>query len=184
METYEAIMTRRSGAKTTERAPDRSTIGRLLDAVVAAPNHHLTEPWRFIVLSGDALKEMGDKWAAGEERSGRDPEKVRDKPLRAPVIITIVERPKAHLPKVVEVEEHHAIGAAMQNMLLAAHDAGLAAMLRTGEAAHIPEVRDFLGLAENEFVAGFIYVGYPPDDYERKAPRKTSAAELTEWRGW
>ena len=184
METYEAIMTRRSGPKTTERLPDRSTIGRLLDAAVAAPNHHLTEPWRFIVLSGDALKEMGDKWAAGEERSGRDPEKVRDKPLRAPVIITIVERPKAHLPKVVEVEEHHAIGAAMQNMLLAAHDAGLAAMLRTGEAAHIPEVRDFLGLAENEFVAGFIYVGYPPDDYERKAPRKTSAAELTEWRGW
>jgi nitroreductase len=184
METYEAIMTRRSGGKTTERLPDRSTIERLLDAAVAAPNHHLTEPWRFVVLSGDALKELGDAWGVGEERQGRDPEKVRDKPLRAPVIITIVERPKAHLPKVVEIEEHHAVGAAMQNMLLAAHDAGLAAMLRTGEAAHIPEVRDYLGLAEGEFVAGFIYVGYPPEDYERKPPRKTSAAELTEWRGW
>lgn len=184
METYEAIMTRRSGAKTTDRVPDKAAIQRLLDAAVAAPNHHLTEPWRFVVLSGDALKELGAAWAAGEERGGGDPEKVRDKPLRAPVIITMIERPKAHLPKVVEIEEHHAVGAAMQNMLLAAHDAGLAAMLRTGEAAHFPEVRDHLGLQPNEFVAGFIYVGYTPEDYARKPPRKTSAAELTEWRGW
>ena len=184
METYEAIMTRRSGAKTTDRVPERNAVEKLLDAAVAAPNHHLTEPWRFVVLAGDALKELGDAWAVGEEQMGRDPEKVRDKPLRAPVIIAVIERPKAHLPKVVEIEEHHAMGAAMQNMLLAAHDAGLAAMLRTGEAAHISEVRTFLGLDEGEFVAGFIYVGYPPEDYDRKPPRKTSAAELTEWRGW
>jgi nitroreductase len=184
METYEAIMTRRSGAKTTDQVPERNAIEKLLDAAVAAPNHHLTEPWRFVVLAGDALKELGDAWAAGEEQMGRDPEKVREKPLRAPVIIAVIERPKAHLPKVVEIEEHHAMGAAMQNMLLTAHDAGLAAMLRTGEAAHISEVRTFLGLEEGEFVAGFIYVGYPPEDYDRKPPRKTSAAELTEWRGW
>jgi nitroreductase len=184
METYEAIMTRRSGAKVTDRVPDREAIVRLLDAAVAAPNHHLTEPWRFVVLTGDALKELGNAWAEGEEQAGTDPEKVRDKPLRAPVIITVIERPKAHLPKVIEVEEHHAVGAAMQNILLAAHDAGLAAMLRTGNAAHLPTVRSFLRLQEGELVAGFIYVGYPPDDYERKPPRKTSAAELTEWRGW
>jgi nitroreductase len=184
METYEAIMTRRSGSKTTDRLPDKATIQRLLDAAVAAPNHHLTEPWRFVVLAGDALKELGDAWAEGEARGGGDPEKVRDKPLRAPVIITVIETPKAHLPKVVEVEEHHAVGAAMQNALLAAHDAGLAAMLRTGDAAQLATVRDYLELEEGELVAGFIYVGYPPEDFDRKPPRKTSAADLTEWRGW
>jgi nitroreductase len=184
METYDAIMTRRSVPKTNDRVPERDVIEKLIRAATAAPNHHLTEPWRFIVLTGDALKELGDAWAAGEERAGGDPGKVRDKPLRAPVIVTVVERPNTTNPKVVEIEEHHAVGAAIQNLLLAAHDSGLAAMLRTGPAARIPEVRDYLGLDDREFIAGFVYIGLPPEGLDRKAPRKTAIEELTEWRGW
>jgi nitroreductase len=184
METFEAITTRRSVRKTSDRMPPKDVIQRLLDAAVAAPNHHLTEPWRFVVLASDALKELGDAWAAAEERLEKDPQGARDKALRAPVIITVIESPKAHLTKVVEVEEHHAVGAAMQNILLAAHDAGLAAMLRTGPAALYDEVRRYLGLQPHEFIAGFIYVGYPPDEDATKAPRKTASAEITEWRGW
>lgn len=185
METYEAIMTRRSEPKTAEEVPGRELVAKLLDAAVRAPTHHLTQPWRFVVLAGDALKELGDAWAAGAEREGKDPESVRSKPLRAPVVIAVIERPKAHLPKVQEIEEHHATGAAMQNMLLAAHGLGLAAMLRTGPAAHIPEVLEHLGVAEGELVAGYVYVGYPPaEPRERPPTRRTDAAELTEWRGW
>lgn len=178
-------MTRRSLPKTDpSRAPDRATIQKLLDAGVRAPCHHVTEPWRFVVLTGDALKELGKAWAAGEERAGGDPEKVRDKPLRAPVIIAVVERPKTHIEKVVEIEEHHAVGAAIQNILLAAHDMGLAAMLRTGTAARTPEVLDYLGVSDDELVAGFIYVGYPAEGEQRKLTRRTPATELAEWRGW
>jgi nitroreductase len=184
METYEAIMTRRSVGKTTDEVPDRTVIEKLIAAAVAAPNHHLTEPWRFIVLTGDALKEFGDAWAAGEERAGGNPDAAREKAQRAPVILTVIERPRLTHPKAVEIEEHHAVGAALQNVLLAAHDMGLAAMLRTGPAARMEEVSDYLDLAGEEFVAGFVYIGYPPDDYDRKAPRKTPIAELTEWRGW
>jgi nitroreductase len=184
METYEAITTRRSVPKVTDERPDSATIARLLDAGVRAPTHHLTQPWRFIVLTGDALKEMGDAWAAGAEREGKDPESVRAKPLRAPVIITVIETPKHHLRKVQEVEEHHAVGAAMQNMLLAAHAMGLGAMLRTGPAAHIPEVHDYLGLGESELVAGYVYVGYPEPGADRPQTRRTDAADITEWRGW
>lgn len=184
METYEAIMTRRSVAKTTEDVPDRASIERLIEAAAAAPNHHLTEPWRFIVLAGDALKELGDAWAAGEERTGGNPVVAREKPLRAPVIIAVIERPRLDHPKVVEIEEHHAVGAALQNILLTAHDMGLGAMLRTGPAAQLEEVRDYLGLDDREIIAGFVYVGYKPADYDKKAPRKTPAGELTQWRGW
>jgi nitroreductase len=184
LETIEAITTRRSVNKTAEGVPDRGAIAQLIDAAIAAPNHHLTEPWRFVVLTGDALKEMGAAWAAGEARLGGDPEKVRDKPLRAPVIITVIERPNRTNPKVVEVEEHHAVGAAMQNMLLAAHATGLATMLRTGPAARTPEVEEYLGVEPGEFIAGFVYVGYEPEGFERKAPRKTPASDLTSWRGW
>ena len=185
METYEAIMTRRSVPRTDpNRTPDRETIQKLLDAAVRAPCHHVTEPWRFVVLTGDALKELGEAWAAGEERAGNDPDKVRDKPLRAPVIIATIEHPKTHIDKVVEIEEHHAMGGAIQNILLAAHDMGLAAMLRTGSAASMPEVLDYLGVSDDELVAGFIYVGYPPEGDQRKLTRRTPAGELAEWRGW
>jgi len=183
MDTYEAITTRRSVRKTTDQAPDRKAIERLLEAAVAAPNHHLTEPWRVVVLTGDARKEFGEAWAAGDAREGRDPDGARAKALRAPVIITVIEKPKSHLPKVVEIEEHHAVGAAMQNILLAAHEAGLGAMLRTGPAARLDEVRHYFGLQPDELVAGFIYVGYPAPDDDGKRPRRRPAAELTEWRG-
>jgi nitroreductase len=186
METFDAIMTRRSIPRCAEdRIPDRTTIQKLLEAAVRAPNHHLTEPWRFIVLSGDALKALGDAMADGNASQGKDPEPIRSKPLRAPVIITIVGHPKTHVARVSEIEEHHAAGAAMQNILLAAHDLGLAAMIRTGPAAKMPEVRDHLGIGSDEVISGFIYVGYPAEGTaDRPLTRRTPADDLTEWRGW
>ena len=174
-------MTRRSVPKTTQETIERSAVERLLEAGVRAPTHHLTQPWRFVVLAGDARKVLGDAWAAAEAH--RDPEKVRDKPLRSPVVIAVIATPKAHLPKVQEIEEHHAVGAAMQNILLAAHDMGLGAMIRTGKAAFYEEVREALGVKEGEYVAGFIYLGYPDGSDDRPMTRRTPAAELTEWRG-
>jgi nitroreductase len=186
MNTYDAIMSRRMVPRPkAEPAPAREQIQKLLDAAVRAPTHFLTQPWRFVVLTGDALKELGDAWARGDEREGRDPERARERPLRAPVILTVLEKPNTQNPKVVEVEEHHATGAAIQNILLAAHDMGLGAMIRTGAAAQLEEVRDYLGCAEGELIAGFIYLGYPPEgDDERPMTRRTPAAEKTEWRGF
>ena len=185
METYEAIMTRRSVPKSGEPAPDRVALQRMLDAGVRAPNHHLTQPWRFVVLSGPALKQLGGVWANAVERQGKDGDSVRDKPLRAPTIITVVGRPHRDHPRVVEIEEYHAIGAAIQNILLAAHDMGFGAMIRTGPAAELPEVLEYLGLEQSEYVAGFIYVGVPPPgDSDRPMSRRRPASEITEWRGF
>lgn len=184
MDTYEAIMTRRSVPKTAEAVPSREQIRRLLDAAVAAPNHHLTEPWRFVVLGGDALKELGDVFAQHAQRTGGNVELARDLPQRAPVIITVIERPRIADPHVPEIEDHHAVGAAMQNILLAAHAAGLVAMIRTGPYARLPEVHEHLGLNAGEFIAGFVYVGFPVEGFTKKPPRKTPASELTEWRGF
>ncbi len=183
METYEAIVTRRSVPKVKAESPSRDNILKILEAGVRAPTHHLTQPWRFVVLTGDARAGLGEAWAAGEEANGRDAEAVRHKPLRAPVIITVIATPKSHLPKVIELEEHHAVGAAIQNILLAAHDLGLGAMIRTGRAREYAEVEEFFGVGLDEYIAGMIYVGYPEAD-ERPMTRRTPASELTEWRGW
>ena len=186
METYEAIITRRSVPKTAPgRVPTRADIERLLEAGIRAPTHHLTQPWRFVVLTGEALDDFGQAWATGDERLGKDTSGIPDKVRRAPVIICVIEKPHVHNRKVIEIEEHHATGMAIQNILLAAHDLGLGAMIRTGPAARLPEVERYLGLEEGELVAGFIYVGYPAEETaERPMTRRSPIAERTEWRGW
>ena len=185
METYEAIMTRRSTNVAPDRVPPREAVDRLLEAAVRAPTHHLTQPWRFIVLAGEAVTGLGRAWAAGMEADGKNSDGIVDKTRRAPVIVCVIATPKPHLPKVVEVEEHHAVGAAIQNLLLAAHDAGFGAWLRTGPAASMTTVRDYLSVGDNETIAGFVYLGYPLEgDQERPRTRRTDHADLTEWRGW
>lgn len=183
MDAYEALTSRRSVPRVTEPAPSREQISRILDAAVRAPNHFITEPWRFIVLEGDALEGLGDAWARAAEREGADPEAARTKARRAPLILCMIGRPKIDHSKVVEVEEHHAIGAAIQNILLAAHSMGVGAMIRTGPAANYSEVRDFLGVGTGEYIAALIYMGTPAIDLsERPLTRRTPAEERTEWR--
>ncbi len=185
MDAVEAIMTRRSVPKVAERRPSRVELERMLDAGVRAPTHHLTQPWRFVVMTGDALQHLGDAMADGAARLGKDPESIRDKPLRAPVVVCVICHPKTHLPKVVEVEEYVATGAVIQNILLSAHAFGLGAMIRSGPAVDWPEVRSHVGAAEGDVVVGFVYVGYPRDDAaDRPMTRRTPASEVTEWRGW
>ncbi len=185
METYDAIMTRRSVSRVEDRRPDPEAVHKLLDAAVRAPTHHLTQPWRFVVLAGAAREGLGAAWADALGAQGKDSHGIVAKATRAPVVICVIETPKAHLPKVVELEEHYATGAAMQNILLAAHDLGLGAMLRTGRATELEEVRAYLGVSAGELIAGFIYLGYPLQEADpRPLTRRTEASELTDWRGW
>ena len=182
---YEVLTTRRSVPKVGDRTPDKDVIERLLECAVRAPTHHLTQPWRFIVLTGSALDDFGAAWAAGTEREGHDAAGIMEKAHRAPVIICVIERPRLSNPKVVELEEHYATGMAMQNILFMAHDMGLGAMLRTGPAAQMKEVRAHLEVGDDELIAGLIYVGYPLEgSEERPMTRREPAAKRTEWRGW
>ena len=169
--------------------PTRSEVLPLLEAAVRAPNHHLTEPWRFIVLTGQALEGLGEAMGESIRRrhaGARDLEmKVqveRARPRRAPVIVAVIYVPSDH-PRALEVEDRYALGAAIENLLLAAHATGLAAYLRTGAAAYASEVRDFLGLADGEEVASFVYLGRPVGR-PRPLSRRTPASERTTWRGW
>ncbi|HWD08187.1 MAG TPA: nitroreductase [Actinomycetota bacterium] len=186
------MRSRRSMPVMTERRPSRADVEGLLESATMAPTHHMTQPWRFIVLSGAARESLGS--AMGERvrrESAGDPhleEKVRAeaaRPLRAPVVIAVVYTPSDH-PKAVATEDRSSVGAAMQNILLAAHARGLATYLRTGPASLDPGVSAHLGLKPGpppEEIAGFIYLGYAAQDPPPPKAR-TSASDLTEWRGW
>jgi nitroreductase len=188
----EAIMRRRSVPQMGDRVPDRADVEALLEAAVMAPTHHMTQPWRFIVVAGAAREALGAVMGATLRRSlCDDPHAVERaqaeaaKPLRAPAILTVVYVPSDH-PKAIESEDRSSVGAAMQNILLAAEERGLATFLRTGPAATDPHVAAHLGLEPGppaEEIAGFIYLGYPaaaPPPPKARA----GAAERTTWQGW
>ncbi len=178
MEVFEAIHKRHSVPKVKQDPLPRDVIEKLLDAGNQAPNHHTVRPWRFFVLTGDARKKLGDVMAASQKDRFPDlPQQSLDKtralPLRAPVLIALgVDKPTE--AKVIEVENISAVSAAAQNILLAAHAIGLGAMIRTGEWARDPKVKQFFGLAEDQHIVGFIYIGYPETETE-PAPRPAVA---------
>ena len=173
-----AIQDRRSIGRVSDEAPPRALIERILEAGRWAPSHHLTEPWRFFVLQGDARAALGAVMGELAARGIADTEERRaaydraaGKPLRAPYVIVVAVEP-AEAANVYEVEEIASVAAAAQNMLLAAHALGLAAMWRTGAVCYEPAIRRFFGLSDRATVLGFVYVGYaamPTPVRERRA---------------
>jgi nitroreductase len=158
-------------------------IEKLLDAGNRAPNHYKVRPWRFVVLTGNGRDKLGDVMAASQRDRQPDlPQGGLDKtqalPLRAPVLIVVgVDKPVE--AKVLEVENLSAASAACQNILLAAHALGLGAKWRTGDWARDAKVKEFLGFAQDQLIAGFIYIGYPEVTGE-PAPRP-SFEDRTVW---
>jgi nitroreductase len=165
MDTLEAIHTRQSYGFFRPEPVPRYIIESLLSAACQAPNHYKVRPWRFIVLTGSGLLRLGDIMAQSlaqriENLPAEALNKERAKPLRAPLIIAVgVDKPTE--PKISEIENICASAAACQNILLAAHAQGLSAMWRTGPSATDPLVKDFLGLAKDQYLIGFLYIGYP-----------------------
>lgn len=184
-ELIEAIRSRRSMGKCTDEVPDVAMIREIIEAGTWAPNHKQTEPWRFVVLTGEARSRLGDAMGRAAARDIDDPEaasaahmKAAGKPLRAPYVIAVYAVPN---PVVPEVEEIAATAAAAQNMLLAAHALGLAAMWRTGDLVFSPEVRGFLQMPDEAHVLGMIYVGYP--NMAPPVRQRRSIDEVTVWLG-
>ncbi len=178
MELLEAIYTRQSIGKVKPDPVPREVIEQLLAAAVQAPNHHKVQPWRFIVMTGSAREKLGEAMAqslhaAKPEATAGDLQRERLKPLRAPVLIAVaVDKPA--LPKVFEIENVCAVSAAVQNLLLAAHALGLGGMWRTGAAATDPAIKQFLGLAADQHLISFVYLGYPE---QTPAPRRRPSFE-------
>ena len=186
----EALRGRQSARRITPRVLPRALVERVIEAAIWAPNHHLTRPWRFVVVAGKARVALGEIMAASLRATLENPEdermaallvKERNKPLRAPVLIAVAAVP-SHAPKVVEVEEIAAVAAGVQNMLLAAEALGLGAMWRTGPAAYDPAVKRFLSLPDAAQVLAFVYLGYPEPMPPRE--RAEDGTNDTIWLGW
>lgn len=180
----EAIKSRRSIRKMKPDPPlTREQVETILEAALWAPNHYLTEPWRFVVLMGDERAKLGDAMSKALMATGSPtPEQLdneRNRPLNASAIIALISSPKSN-PKIVPQEEMVAAGAALQNMLLAAHSLGLGSMVRTGSHAYSEVIRKFFAMTEAERLVGLVYLGHilePPPPGKR-----SGIAEKVIWR--
>jgi len=184
MDLHEAIHGRRSIKQFTGRVIGREEIERLLEAAVQAPNHRLTQPWRFYVLGPKARRAYGEVLGSRKARKVEDPEaaravaeKVAAQEAALPGMI-VVSMTLDQSPEVRE-EDFAATMMAVQNLLLAAHAAGLGTHVKSGAILEDPRTRAAVGVGENERIVATIQLGEPAAVPEAKARR--GAAEVTTW---
>ena len=165
MDALTALHERVSVPRLIGPAPDAAQREALFKAALRAPDHAYLRPWRFLVLESEGLERLGELFgrAALAETDDLSPDilaRYQGLPLRAPLIVVAICQYHAH-PKVPRIEQEMACAVAVGNMLVAAHAMGLGAVWRTGDLAYNPLVRSGLGLAENEQITAFLYIGHP-----------------------
>lgn len=190
MDVLEAIRTRRTVGKMRPELPPRELIEEILEAATWAPNHRLNEPWRFLVIAGEARKEFGKVMAADACQDLDDPtgpkaegviESQMKKATRSPVVIAVACDPPAG-PKIDPIEDVCAVACGIQNLMLAAHARGLATKWSSGKPCYSPQLKAFFGLTPEHQILGYIYLGYA--DESAKPATRTPHSEKAVWMGW
>jgi nitroreductase len=165
MELEEAIRTRRTHKAYVPEPIDRATLEELFELARWAPNHHLTNPWRFRVLGPQALERLKD---AVDDPVGAA------KLDRTPTLV-VVSSTQTGDP-VGDEEDLLATGTAAYVVLLAAHGRGLGGYWRTPEILRTPAGRAAVNVPENERVLGLLHLGRPRQ--ERRAPERAPVHDV------
>jgi nitroreductase len=166
---------RNSTATLSDPAPNDKQLNAMFKAAVRAPDHGWLRPWRFLTIQGDSRHQLGTVFAnAAIKRAAQQQqpapavaklEKLALKPLRAPLIVTVIAQTRPQV-KVPVVEQLISAGCAAHSILLAAHALGFGAIWRTGSNSYCPHVKTDLGLSEQEEIVGFLYIGTASSGYK------------------
>jgi len=146
-----------------EPGPNAEDLDTILSMAVRVPDHGKLGPWRFIRFRDEARASFGDILAqryAEVNPEGREQhvEAERQRFLRAPVVVAVIARIRSGI-KIPEWEQQLSVGAACQNILVAANLLGYAAQWLTEWYAFDETIDKALGLETHERVGGFIYLG-------------------------
>jgi nitroreductase len=168
MEAIELLRNRHSASKLGAPAPSAEAVDAMLEAAARAPDHGRLQPWRLILIEGDARRSFGEILAdslarrnplAGEPVLARE----RVKALRAPS--SLLSRRDAIDPGRFRSSSRSSPPAAqLTAFMLAAFAQGFGAFWRTGEAAYDEAVKGALGVGSEDLIVGFIYVGTDSGD--------------------
>jgi nitroreductase len=145
----DAIRTRRTHKQFAPEAVPPALVEELLALARWAPNHKLTEPWRFRVVGPGTLARL--KQIGGPKEA--------PKLDRAPTLVVVSAALTGDA--LVDEEDVLATGVALYVVMLAAHARGLASYWRTPEVMRTPAGRTAVGLGDDERFVGIVYLGYP-----------------------
>ena len=186
MDAHAAIAARTSTRAFAPRPVPRDVLERILAAAVRAPNHKLTEPWRFAVLGAQSgLRFAGIRRA---HRATRFPDpaapeaakaidktyrEARDTPAFVVVMCAVAD------DAVRREEDYAAVMMSAQNLMIAATAEGLGSYVRTGGILEDPDLKALVHLPTGYRIVAVISLGYPAGPQEPK-PR-SDPAERTLW---
>ena len=176
--TIDLLLTRRSVSANSlgEPGPNGAELELILRAASRVPDHKKLVPWRFLLFQGEARVSFGKVLAevCRAEESGPGQFRLENEAnrfMRAPIVIAVISRVVKN-PAAPEWEQILSAGAACQNLLIAATALGFGVQWITEWCAYSKGVRQVLSLADNERIAGFVYIGTAkekPEERERPA---------------
>ncbi|NPA94523.1 MAG: nitroreductase family protein [Thermodesulfobacteria bacterium] len=154
----EAIYSRRSVREYTDEPVDDSLIREIIKAGMWAPSGLNNQPWRFAIVKSPDLK-------AKFEPLTKYSRIIKGAAVLLPVFI---DKEAMYHP----VKDHQAIGACLENMLLAIHSLGLGGVWLGEILKSDKEIRELLGLGDNLELMAVIALGHPArkDQKSRRKP--------------
>ncbi|WP_019240820.1 MULTISPECIES: nitroreductase family protein [Bacillus] len=181
MDLVQLIKSRRSIKRFEDREVSTDFIIDLLDTAVWAPNHHVTQPWRFILFNGEGREKLANaarEWKISKEpnpaKKQEEGDKLYDKLMANPAFLLVVMEEHPILSK--REEDLAATSCLIQNFSLLAWEQGLGMTWHTQGWLHEPIVREAIGIKPGERILANLHMGYA--EMVPKAQPRKSAKEL------
>lgn len=165
----------------------RVALERMLDAAIWAPNHRLTNPWRFFALEKDSpirMKVAELAWQTAydnvvnpnPEQKKASADSSKSRVLDAPAMLYAYSVPG---PNEETTQENYAsVCCAVHNMALAAVAEGLALDWSTGGISKLPGLTQLLGADEDWAMVGALFIGEP---INAPTSRRDAAPSIVSW---
>jgi nitroreductase len=182
----EFLKTRRSmpAFQMKEPGPSKPEIEEILTLATRVPDHGKLAPWRFIVMTGDARRQVtmalaeiakADKPELSDEMIAVEETRF----LRAPVVVAVVSTAGPHI-KIPEWEQVMSAGAVCLNMVIAANALGYVSNWLTEWMAFDQRAHRIIGVEPGEKIAGFIHIG--STDFPVVERPRPALADIVTWR--
>ena len=161
----DALLSRRSVSPRRQAwpGPSAAQLQQMVQAALRAPDHGRKLPWRFIEFDDARRAELAQLFEDEKRRrtanaSAQDIERAWAHATQTPAMLAFVVRPQPDAA-VPEHEQWLSAGAALGNLLLAAHAMGFGAIVLSGDRCKDEILRNALGVARGETLAGFVSIG-------------------------
>lgn len=174
------ILERRSINGYTDVGPTEEELTAILQAAVTVPDHGGLQPWRLVVVEGEARAAFGDALAAAglHANPSMDPailDRLRSKAFVAPALVAVCARIDESA-KVPEWEQVASAACAGYAITLAAHRLGLGAMWKSSPFVDGDALRTVLDMGPRDQFLGWVNLGRVPAERVIE-PRPTVALD-------